>query len=133
MGVGALVIALRGADSVALSLSYARGVRRRPPLSRTTRRPSAAASIRPYWRCYFPGTDALVFVVDSTDVERLATARAELAVRAAARGGARGAARLRELRGEAISVSACDAKHSRSYVCLPFADAGTRGAREQWR
>jgi ADP-ribosylation factor-like protein 1 len=35
-------------------------------------------SIRPYWRCYFAGTDAVIFVVDSTDKERLPTARAEL-------------------------------------------------------
>jgi len=36
------------------------------------------SSIRPYWRCYYPNTDAIIFVVDSTDVERLDTARAEL-------------------------------------------------------
>ena len=36
------------------------------------------SSIRPYWRCYYPNTDAVIFVVDSTDVERLETARAEL-------------------------------------------------------
>jgi len=35
-------------------------------------------SIRPYWRCYYPNTDAIIFVVDSTDVDRLETARAEL-------------------------------------------------------
>lgn len=35
-------------------------------------------SIRPYWRCYYPNTDAIIFVVDSSDVERLETARAEL-------------------------------------------------------
>ena len=28
-------------------------------------------SIRPYWRCYYPNTDAIVFVVDSADVERM--------------------------------------------------------------
>ena len=32
-------------------------------------------------------TDAIIFVVDSTDVERLETARAELAVRRERRGG----------------------------------------------
>lgn len=28
-------------------------------------------SIRPYWRCYYPNTDAIIFVVDSCDVDRL--------------------------------------------------------------
>jgi GTPase SAR1 family protein len=28
-------------------------------------------SIRPYWRCYYPNTDAIIFVVDSCDTERL--------------------------------------------------------------
>lgn len=36
------------------------------------------SSIRPYWRCYYPNTDAIIFVVDSTDLERLETARSEL-------------------------------------------------------
>merc|ERR1711977_334466 len=35
-------------------------------------------SIRPYWRCYYPNTDAIIFVVDSADRERLAVARQEL-------------------------------------------------------
>lgn len=35
-------------------------------------------NIRPYWRCYFPNTNAIIFVVDSADVERLATAKKEL-------------------------------------------------------
>ena len=35
-------------------------------------------SIRPYWRCYYPNTDAIVFVVDSADKERLSIARQEL-------------------------------------------------------
>jgi len=34
-------------------------------------------SIRPYWRCYYPNTQAVVFVVDSSDSERLETAREE--------------------------------------------------------
>ncbi len=37
------------------------------------------SSIRPYWRCYYASTDALVFVVDSADADRTATAAAELA------------------------------------------------------
>ncbi len=35
-------------------------------------------SIRPYWRCYYPNTDAIIFVVDSADLERLQVARQEL-------------------------------------------------------
>lgn len=35
-------------------------------------------SIRPYWRCYYSNTAAVVFVIDSTDVERLETAAGEL-------------------------------------------------------
>merc|ERR1712176_204873 len=36
-------------------------------------------SIRPYWRCYYPNTDAIIFVVDSADSERMQIARGELA------------------------------------------------------
>jgi ADP-ribosylation factor-like protein 1 len=36
-------------------------------------------SIRPYWRCYYPNTDAIIFVVDSADTERMPVARGELA------------------------------------------------------
>lgn len=36
-------------------------------------------SIRPYWRCYYPNTDAIIFVVDSADAERMSVARGELA------------------------------------------------------
>ena len=35
-------------------------------------------SIRPYWRCYYANTAAVVFVIDSTDIERLSTASEEL-------------------------------------------------------
>lgn len=34
--------------------------------------------IRPYWRCYYQGTQAVVFVVDSTDKERMEVCAAEL-------------------------------------------------------
>ncbi|KMZ64055.1 ADP-ribosylation factor 3 [Zostera marina] len=34
-------------------------------------------SIRPYWRCYFPNTQAIIYVVDSSDVDRLVTAKDE--------------------------------------------------------
>ena len=36
-------------------------------------------SIRPYWRCYYANTAAVIFVIDSTDIERLGTASEELA------------------------------------------------------
>jgi len=35
-------------------------------------------SIRPYWRCYFANTKAIVFVIDSADHARLQTSRSEL-------------------------------------------------------
>mmetsp|Transcript_26011 Transcript_26011/g.36679 ORF Transcript_26011/g.36679 Transcript_26011/m.36679 type:complete len:186 (-) Transcript_26011:94-651(-) len=35
-------------------------------------------SIRPYWRCYYPNTDAIIFVVDSADSERMNVAKGEL-------------------------------------------------------
>ena len=34
-------------------------------------------SIRPYWRCYYPNTQAIIYVVDSCDAERLSTSREE--------------------------------------------------------
>lgn len=36
-------------------------------------------SIRPYWRCYYPNTDAIIFVVDSADHDRMSVAKGELA------------------------------------------------------
>ncbi|CAD7956371.1 unnamed protein product [Amoebophrya sp. A120] len=36
------------------------------------------SSIRPYWRCYFPNTNAIIYVVDSIDKERLQDAKEEL-------------------------------------------------------
>lgn len=33
--------------------------------------------IRPYWRCYFPNTQAIIYVVDSSDTDRLAVAKEE--------------------------------------------------------
>uniref|UniRef100_A0A0G4GZT6 ADP-ribosylation factor 1 n=1 Tax=Chromera velia CCMP2878 TaxID=1169474 RepID=A0A0G4GZT6_9ALVE len=35
-------------------------------------------SIRPYWRCYYPNTDAVVYVVDSADRDRIGDAKQEL-------------------------------------------------------
>ncbi len=37
-------------------------------------------SIRPYWRCYYANTDAIIYVVDSSDVDRVATSGEELKV-----------------------------------------------------
>ncbi len=36
------------------------------------------ASIRPYWRCYYPNTDAIIYVVDSADTERVSICKDEL-------------------------------------------------------
>ncbi|CAG7833622.1 unnamed protein product [Allacma fusca] len=35
-------------------------------------------SIRPYWRCYYANTDAIIYVVDSADRERLSISKTEL-------------------------------------------------------
>lgn len=35
-------------------------------------------TIRPYWRCYYQGAQAVIFVVDSTDKDRMETSAAEL-------------------------------------------------------
>ena len=35
-------------------------------------------NIRPYWRCYYQNTDAIVFVVDSADTDRIPIAKTEL-------------------------------------------------------
>lgn len=35
-------------------------------------------SIRPYWRCYYQNTNAVIYVIDSADGERLGTAKQEL-------------------------------------------------------
>ena len=32
-------------------------------------------SIRPYWRCYYPNTQAIIYVVDSSDVDRIGTSQ----------------------------------------------------------
>ncbi|XP_038992135.1 ADP-ribosylation factor 1-like [Hibiscus syriacus] len=34
-------------------------------------------SIRPYWRCYFPNTQAIIYVVDSSDTDKLVIAKEE--------------------------------------------------------
>merc|ERR1712151_265613 len=35
-------------------------------------------SIRPYWRCYYSNTDAIIYVVDSVDKERIGISKNEL-------------------------------------------------------
>ncbi|KAI9029269.1 ADP-ribosylation factor-like protein 1 [Hyaloraphidium curvatum] len=35
-------------------------------------------SIRPYWRCYYENTDAVIYVVDSADRERIGISKDEL-------------------------------------------------------
>ena len=35
-------------------------------------------SIRPYWRCYYSNTDAIIYVVDSVDKERMGISKQEL-------------------------------------------------------
>eukprot|EP00775_Hariotina_reticulata_P010329 gene10329-10486_t len=34
-------------------------------------------SIRPYWRCYYPNTQAIIYVVDSSDVDRIGISKEE--------------------------------------------------------
>ncbi|XP_021342598.1 ADP-ribosylation factor-like protein 1 [Mizuhopecten yessoensis] len=36
-------------------------------------------SIRPYWRCYYSNTDAIIYVVDSVDRDRINISKQELA------------------------------------------------------
>ncbi|KAH9599289.1 Small GTPase superfamily [Trypanosoma melophagium] len=36
------------------------------------------ANIRPFWRCYFTDTDAIIYVVDSVDKDRMGVAKHEL-------------------------------------------------------
>ncbi len=33
---------------------------------------------RPYWRCYYANTDAIIYVVDSADRERIPISKSEL-------------------------------------------------------
>eukprot|EP00922_Rhytidocystis_sp_ex-Travisia-forbesii_P017731 GHVS01026433.1.p1 GENE.GHVS01026433.1~~GHVS01026433.1.p1 ORF type:complete len:181 (-),score=8.48 GHVS01026433.1:449-991(-) len=35
-------------------------------------------SIRPYWRCYYPNTKAIIYVVDSADADRISDSKSEL-------------------------------------------------------
>lgn len=35
-------------------------------------------TIRPYWRCYYPNTNAVVYVVDSVDRDRIDISKQEM-------------------------------------------------------
>lgn len=37
-----------------------------------------STNIRPYWRCYYANTDAVIYVVDSVDRDRMHTSKEEL-------------------------------------------------------
>ncbi|CBZ52715.1 ADP-ribosylation factor domain-containing protein [Neospora caninum Liverpool] len=53
-------------------------------------------SVRPYWRCYFPNTNGIIYVVDSADRERISDAKHELLL----------ILQEEELRGVALAVAA---------------------------
>jgi ADP-ribosylation factor-like protein 1 len=36
------------------------------------------SSIRPYWRCYYPNTNAVVYVIDSIDRDRIEITKREM-------------------------------------------------------
>jgi ADP-ribosylation factor-like protein 1 len=35
-------------------------------------------TLRPYWRCYYPNTNAVIYVIDSADRDRIETAKKEM-------------------------------------------------------
>lgn len=58
--------------------SRAFGASCRPPLGATISKLIVRFWVRPYWRCYFPNTSAIIYVIDSSDAARLQTSRSEL-------------------------------------------------------
>lgn len=44
-------------------------------------------STRPYWRCYYSNTDAIIYVVDSSDRDRMSISKSELVAMLEVRGG----------------------------------------------
>ena len=40
--------------------------------------PSGQTSICPYWQCYYANTDAIIYVVDSMDRDRIGISKTEL-------------------------------------------------------
>lgn len=49
-----------------------------PPFPCSSRGLLLISGERPYWRCYFPNTSAIIYVIDSSDAARLKTSRTEL-------------------------------------------------------
>lgn len=41
---------------------------------------------RPYWRCYYSNTDAVIYVVDSSDRDRMGISKSELVAMLEVRG-----------------------------------------------
>ena len=39
---------------------------------------SVSSCCRPYWRCYYANTDAVIYVVDSADRDRMGISKSEL-------------------------------------------------------
>src|SRR5574343_1503007 len=35
-------------------------------------------TLRPYWRCYYPNTNAVIYVIDSADCDRMEMAKKEM-------------------------------------------------------
>ncbi|KHJ36048.1 putative adp-ribosylation factor-like protein 1 [Erysiphe necator] len=69
-------------------------------------------SIRPYWRCYYSNTAAVIFVIDSTDIDRLALlvfANKQDQPGAKGAGEISEALKLGELRDRNWSIVACSA------------------------
>ena len=58
--------------------SRAFGPRFAPSLYATILKLIELLLVRPYWRCYFPNTSAIIYVIDSSDTPRLQTSRSEL-------------------------------------------------------
>ena len=53
-------------------------VRTLPTGSHSPLTTNSGVRYRPYWRCYFPNTSAIIYVIDSSDTDRLDTSRSEL-------------------------------------------------------
>ncbi len=47
-------------------------------MSTASRFANHAAFFRPYWRCYYSNTDAIIYVVDSADKDRIGISKQEL-------------------------------------------------------
>lgn len=47
-------------------------------LTRYWMKVNSSCDFRPYWRSYYPNTNAIIYVVDSSDKERIDTSKQEL-------------------------------------------------------